>query len=727
MLKRVSFRALWGALVVIAVLGGCKKEVLTTDQPESESTIALQNTSGVSVSGRTLTLSNAQQLYQQKKAIAGNSNIAGDEKSLLPKISTLKPLWDFSTYWLYGGTDSVLVVPTAGDVCDEPKRSKQSYIIFFNSPKNGELTSRFLFIQSAEGYTITADNISNFSGNIIQVDWEGNVVDSYSFKDGEISAALYSDRQSTPRTEWECEWVIVPFYLPTSCGTYTVWLEGYECVRVGGGAGGDGGPLNDPDPFGWGDRENANPLGNPPSGSSGGSPYNIGNYFNLSNLTGTNMLNAQLINQFKDKNCLNGSGPWILDQIKEECGLSDDPEDIYIELKQMMQSSSGNLPSCLQDAIIQDRITQLQQGGINVNPGSLTENATETETLVSCQGNEAVDIAIALDYNADEIDWLLENKVAIKFFADKSIHHESSLDWKLCKYLTALHSQNLTPFDVENLQTQNLTQEYLGYLNEDGWPIDVLTKGIEFYINNEAIKLKKLNPDKYPTDILGQLQLRYDATKATVHILLDIGGLFPATGEVCDLTNMVLYSFDGDVYNASASAISAIPFVGWFSFGKKYAEKIVTINGTIKRLTWRADDIGTVTFGSGDFLRKVIDAPPGTQAHHIIPWNLQSNNVVQTAAKRDGASPWHMNSRENGIPLGPEQHLGQHNAYNGAIGNKLYEINQTLTGLSLSEASDMAYNKLIVLTTKVRTILEANPHLKVSDPIIVNLINQITL
>lgn len=254
-----------------------------------------------------------------------------------------------------------------------------------------------------------------------------------------------------------------------------------------------------------------------------------------------------------------------------------------------------------------------------------------------------------------------------------------------------------------------------------------MTKGIEFYINNEAIKLKKLNPDKYPTDILGQLQLRYDATKATVHILLDIGGLFPVAGEVCDLTNMTLYAFEGDVYNASASAISAVPIVGWFSAGKKYAEKIIAANGVIRRLAWRADDIGTVTFGSRDFLKKVIDPPSGTQAHHIIPWNLQSNNVVQTATKRDGASPWHMNAPDNGIPLGPEQHLGQHSAYDDAIAGKLQQINDAMGGLSLTDASNLAHDKLIVLTTKVRTILETNPHLKVNNPIIVNLINQITL
>lgn len=53
------------------------------------------------------------------------------------------------------------------------------------------------------------------------------------------------------------------------------------------------------------------------------------------------------------------------------------------------------------------------------------------------------------------------------------------------------------------------------------------------------------------------------------------------------------------------------------------------------------------------------------QVHHIIPWELFDNPVVQKASLSSNA--FHMNEALNGIPLSNVQHYGSHANYNNLV------------------------------------------------------------
>jgi hypothetical protein len=62
----------------------------------------------------------------------------------------------------------------------------------------------------------------------------------------------------------------------------------------------------------------------------------------------------------------------------------------------------------------------------------------------------------------------------------------------------------------------------------------------------------------------------------------------------------------------------------------------------------------------------------GGQAHHIIPFEMRSHDLVQRAAR----GGFNMNGANNGIRLDLEQHLGSHPRYNAAVSKKLDDILQ---------------------------------------------------
>ncbi|MEJ7595477.1 MAG: RHS repeat-associated core domain-containing protein, partial [Planctomycetaceae bacterium] len=76
---------------------------------------------------------------------------------------------------------------------------------------------------------------------------------------------------------------------------------------------------------------------------------------------------------------------------------------------------------------------------------------------------------------------------------------------------------------------------------------------------------------------------------------------------------------------------------------------------------------------------------PGTggQAHHIVPFDSRSHDLVQRAAR----GGFNMNGANNGIRLDLTQHLGSHPRYNAAITKKLNEILSAAPGISDSDAA----------------------------------------
>jgi len=206
----------------------------------------------------------------------------------------------------------------------------------------------------------------------------------------------------------------------------------------------------------------------------------------------------------------------------------------------------------------------------------------------------------------------------------------------------------------------------------------------------------------------------WEASRETIQLLLDLGGLAPVIGEVCDLTNGVIYTIQGDGLNASLSYASAIPVAGWFAAGSKYGVKVINASDIASRqvLKWIVGNDGLIKFGYSSQLRKVLKLTDATkQAHHIIPWayNIQIHSVVQKAAK--SADAFHLNEALNGIAVASWRNQPNHNVYNNKIFSKLELFKNSNPNATPQEC----YNFLNDLIGDVRTWIINHPNSHLND------------
>ena len=97
------------------------------------------------------------------------------------------------------------------------------------------------------------------------------------------------------------------------------------------------------------------------------------------------------------------------------------------------------------------------------------------------------------------------------------------------------------------------------------------------------------------------------------------------------------------------------------------------------------------------------------QVHHIIPWELFDNPVVQKASLSSNA--FHMNEALNGIPLSNIQHYGSHANYNARIEQYLNNWNAA----NPNATPDQAYNYAMYIIQKAKTAIQNNPTIKIND------------
>ncbi len=204
-----------------------------------------------------------------------------------------------------------------------------------------------------------------------------------------------------------------------------------------------------------------------------------------------------------------------------------------------------------------------------------------------------------------------------------------------------------------------------------------------------------------------------------VHTGLDICGMIPGGGEPCDLVNGVIYTFEGDLMNAGLSFSSSLPIAGWFVTGAKYAG-ITFVVGNIAH-TLQFKKVGNlIDFGDRGLLRKVLGLTDANyDAHHIVPWALRENELVQHAAK----GRYHMNHFDNGIELekyrvatGAGTHAN-HPEYNIKVEAKMNELWQRLQNHYGAGAVpvEVARIKLIELENSIRNHIISNPTVKIND------------
>ena len=199
----------------------------------------------------------------------------------------------------------------------------------------------------------------------------------------------------------------------------------------------------------------------------------------------------------------------------------------------------------------------------------------------------------------------------------------------------------------------------------------------------------------------------WEASRESIQYMLDLGGLIPVAGEICDLTNAAIYTINGDGLNATLSYVSAIPIAGWFSTGAKFGVKVVnkTASHIASRqvLKWILGTDGIIKFGYRSQLRKVLQLTDAAkQAHHIIPWEFANYAIVQKAAK--SAEAFHMNDILNGVPLPTTGHLTGHNLYNNKVGQILTKLNNQ------SPTNEIAYKKLTDFSIYLKNLIINNPN-----------------
>ncbi len=247
----------------------------------------------------------------------------------------------------------MLFVPLAvGPDFDVTIGNQMSMVFFIN--QYGEMNARLFFIRAINECIWDASTFaSNFTGDVVQVDWQGQIVHSFRFTNGSVSHTINQLGQVSYRNEEDaCDGeipVIISYNTSSGSARYRF------CLSSGGG----GGNL-----FNFGPTPGVTPLpGNNTStgNTGGGGPSNgvvptINNYFDLSQFTGKNRVIAQNINKIKDKYCLSATAPAILGQLSSQCGLSGDLDEKNTQVRDLVFDSPSELPDCAIEVIAADML-----------------------------------------------------------------------------------------------------------------------------------------------------------------------------------------------------------------------------------------------------------------------------------------------------------------------------------------------------------------------------------
>ncbi len=231
-----------------------------------------------------------------------------------------------------------------------------------------------------------------------------------------------------------------------------------------------------------------------------------------------------------------------------------------------------------------------------------------------------------------------------------------------------------------------------------------------FSINCALIKIE--HPE------YSQIRVYWEASKEMIHLTLDVVGLVPLFGEVADLANGIIYSIEGDGVNAGLSFAAMIPVAGWYSAGIKFAKKTINaVDGTSRTLKWLVKADGLIDFGDRSLLRKVLGLAKGDTriAHHLVPWEHCTDDLIQKAAK--GNDAFHMNEALNGIPLTAIQHnSGGHTLYNQKVKEKLIQLWNANGQDAMS--NETAENLVRNLVNSVRNWIVTHPNQSINDIIL---------
>lgn len=137
------------------------------------------------------------------------------------------------------------------------------------------------------------------------------------------------------------------------------------------------------------------------------------------------------------------------------------------------------------------------------------------------------------------------------------------------------------------------------------------------------------------------------------------------------------------------------------------------VGGGQQTVNYVVSSAGFISFGDRGLLRKVLGLLTGDlrQAHHIIPWKMANDPIVQKAAQKN----FHLNGLANGIPLSPVQHAdGGHAAYIERIRDEVATYLVSKGGIQ-NVSPDEAATFLNSVIARIKTAVSTNPNKKLND------------
>ena len=93
-------------------------------------------------------------------------------------------------------------------------------------------------------------------------------------------------------------------------------------------------------------------------------------------------------------------------------------------------------------------------------------------------------------------------------------------------------------------------------------------------------------------------------------------------------------------------------------------------------------------------------------AHHIIPFALQTNPVIQKAMLSKNS--FMINEALNGIPLSTAVHSGSHTNYTKLVKDRLDAIPSNYN-------PDQVYSEVIKIIDKIKTAIQNNPNTPINQ------------
>ncbi|GAB4499175.1 MAG: hypothetical protein OHK0019_35870 [Saprospiraceae bacterium] len=189
-----GFSPLFALVLFLTFLFGCRKDIINESSRVYKEPSLSQD----------LTVENAKKAFEERK----NTIVLRTDSTFTSLLSQVQPLWEFADTIIYMGQTPIIAVPCDQCTANFPRNEK--FLAFFLD-STSQIVSRLVLIESAENYQFSETFFQNFTGDILQIDWEDHLVNSVRFEDGVLAATISLELAITERNEnLICDWE--PFY-----------------------------------------------------------------------------------------------------------------------------------------------------------------------------------------------------------------------------------------------------------------------------------------------------------------------------------------------------------------------------------------------------------------------------------------------------------------------------------------------------------------------------------